>query len=103
MKIQESIQQKLLACFSPDHLEVINESHMHNVPPNSESHFKVVIVSDTFSEKRKVARHQAVYKALQAELDGPVHALAIHTYTPEEWGLANGAPSSPNCHGGEKK
>ena len=103
MSVQRVIEQKLQAAFIPVALEVLNESHMHSVPPGSETHFKVVVVSDQFEGKRSVARHQAVYKALADEVAGPVHALAIHTYTLAEWQSANGeAPASPTCRGGSK-
>ncbi|MBW2941656.1 BolA family protein [Zhongshania aquimaris] len=102
--IQESITSKLAAALNPQYLEVVNESHMHSVPPNSETHFKLVIVASVFSAKRKVARQQSVYQLLAEELAGPVHALAMHTYSPEEWqSRAAPAPESPNCLGGSKK
>ncbi len=99
MIIQASITAKL-AELSPSHLEVVNESRQHNVPPNSETHFKVVVVSDQFAEKRKVARHQMVYSLVAEELAGPVHALALHTYTALEWAHQRAAPQSPACLGG---
>ena len=103
MVVQQEIQQILEATFQPSLMEVINESHMHSVPPNSETHFKVVLVSGEFEGKRKVARHQQVYGALAAQLEGPVHALALHTYTPAEWDeRQQPAPDSPNCLGGSK-
>ena len=103
MNIQADIETKLAAAFSPAHLEVVNESSQHNVPPNSETHFKVVVVSDAFDGQRKVARHQAVYALLKEELAGPVHALALHTYTAPEWRERFGeAPLSPPCLGGSK-
>lgn len=102
MKIQQSIQNKLHSRFSPSHLEVINESHMHNVPANSETHFKVVLVSSEFEGLRKVPRHQQVYQTLTEELEGEVHALALHTYTAEEWEASGLAPDSPQCLGGSK-
>lgn len=102
MVIQQDIEQRLRDGLAPQVLEVLNESHMHNVPPGSESHFKVTLVTDAFLGKRKVARHQAVYAELSDLLAGPVHALALHTYTPEEWSIVEAAPDSPNCHGGEK-
>ncbi len=102
MKVQSSIEAKLQQQFCPNHLEVINESHMHNVPPGSESHFKVVVVSEQFEGKRKVPRHQSIYRLLAQELEGPIHALAIHTYTPHEWSTESAAPSSPECLGGSK-
>jgi len=40
---------------------------------------------------------------LADQLAGPVHALALHTYTVAEWGeAAAGAPDSPDCLGGSK-
>ncbi|MEE4660466.1 MAG: BolA/IbaG family iron-sulfur metabolism protein [Halieaceae bacterium] len=103
MSIQSIIEQKLVAALLPAHLEVENESHQHSVPPNSETHFKVVVVADAFDGRRKVARHQAIYGLLADELAGPVHALALHTYTPDEWTQRLGeAPLSPQCLGGSK-
>lgn len=101
--VQTAIEVKLNATFQPAMLEVVNESYMHSVPLGSETHFKVVVVSDQFAGKRSVARHQMVYKALADEVAGPVHALAIHTYTTEEWDSSGAAsPDSPNCMGGSK-
>ncbi len=96
--IQSAIIDKLQA-LSPNHLEVLNESHMHNVPAGSESHFKVVLVSEAFAGLRQVPRHQKVYGLLADEMAGPVHALALHTYSPEEW-PEQSVPESPNCLGG---
>lgn len=98
--VRESIDRELRAAFEPVHLDIENESHQHNVPPGSESHFRVVIVSSAFAGQRSVARHQAVYRHLAEQLRGPVHALALHTYTPEEWAAAPAAPQSPACRGG---
>ena len=76
---------------------------MHSVPPNSETHFKVTIVSPQFDGKRNVARHQMIYGLLSEQLAGPVHALALHTYTVEEWAQRSAAaPDSPDCMGGSK-
>lgn len=97
--IENAIVTKLSNGLSPQELSVLNESHMHNVPPGSESHFKVVVVSDEFSGKRLVQRHQLVYQQLQEELQGGVHALAIHAYTPDEWQVQKQAPASPKCLG----
>ena len=103
MVIQQTISEKLQQAFTPLHLEVDNESHQHSVPENSETHFRVVLVCEAFATQRKVARHQSVYAALADELAGPVHALALHTYSPQEWGeLTGGAPQSPACLGGSK-
>jgi BolA protein len=101
MIIQNTIEDKLTRYFSPIHLEVLNESNMHNVPEGSESHFKVTIVADEFERKRLIQRHRAVNAVLQDELAGKVHALALHTYTQSEWQSLNElAPDSPACAGG---
>lgn len=102
MSVQEQIEFALTELLSPVVLDVVNESSQHNVPPNSETHFKVVIVSEQFEGRRKVARHQQVYSAVAEQLAGPVHALAIHTYTPTEWQEQGVAPESPDCLGGSK-
>lgn len=103
MSIQSIIESKLDSTFSPQFLNVDNESHGHNVAKNAETHFKVVLVSEAFDGVRKVARHQQVYACLAAELDAGVHALALHLYTPAEWAEKGEAPASPNCMGGSKK
>ena len=67
--LQQQITQKLAAAFNPVHLDVINESSGHNVPAGSESHFKVVVVSDRFDGVALLQRHRLVNAALSAELD----------------------------------
>jgi len=102
MTIQSSVEERITANIESAVVEVLNESHMHNVPANSETHFKVTVVSPAFSSVRRVARHQMIYKLLQDLLDGPVHALALHLYTPEEWtARLETSPASPDCHGGD--
>ena len=100
--LQERIEQKLAAELDPDHLEVVNESGNHNVPDGSETHFKVVIVAGAFEGDRLVQRHRRVNRALVDEFAGGVHALALHTYTADEWRARFGeAPMSPPCLGGD--
>lgn len=101
MLVKDSIIEKLSEAFTPSFLNVVNESHMHAVPTNSETHFKVTIVSSSFDGKRSVARHQLIYGLLANELSNTVHALALHTYTEEEWqARGSTAPNSPECAGG---
>ncbi|WP_097460651.1 BolA family protein [Mangrovitalea sediminis] len=103
MSAQQVITEKLRGAFQVQWLEVENESHNHSVPRNSETHFKIVLVSDDFADMRKIARHQAVYKVLAEELRSGVHALALHLYTGQEWADREApAPESPNCMGGSK-
>lgn len=98
--IRERIEEKLRAAFQPVFLEVVDESYRHNVPAGSESHFKVVLVSDRFTGERFLNRHRMIYSTLAEELSTTVHALALHTYTIKEWeGLRSGkgcrTPSLP--------
>ncbi|PTQ88360.1 BolA family protein [Agitococcus lubricus] len=97
MQRQQLISQRLTQAFAISHLDVINESHNHRSAPNAETHFKCVIVSTDFVGKRAVQRHQAVYALLQDEMAKGLHALALHTYTPEEWAAIEQAPASPAC------
>ena len=103
MSVQDIIEAKIRESLLPSHLEVINESHMHNVPPGSESHFKVIVVSDVFEAKSRVQRHQTMNAVLADELAGPVHALSMQTQTEAEWDASGGRKvASPACHGGSK-
>ncbi len=100
MSVEQQIRDKLDAALGPAHLEVDNESHRHNVPPGSESHFRVTVVADAFGAESLLERHRRVNRVLAEELAGPVHALALHTYTPQEWAGRDSAPTSPPCLGG---
>eukprot|EP01062_Namystynia_karyoxenos_P070797 TRINITY_DN66197_c0_g1_i1.p1 TRINITY_DN66197_c0_g1~~TRINITY_DN66197_c0_g1_i1.p1 ORF type:complete len:123 (+),score=31.46 TRINITY_DN66197_c0_g1_i1:83-451(+) len=103
--IERTITEKLTAAFAPTHLRVINESHMHNVPPGAETHFKVVVVSDAFEGVKLVERHRKVNGCLAEELQSGVHALSIQAKTPAQWaaGGGDGQPTeaSPSCAGGD--
>ncbi|MED5609246.1 BolA family protein [Pseudomonas sp. JH-2] len=99
MSMQERIQSALAAGLEPQHLQVLDESHMHS--RGQETHYKAVIVSPAFAGLNSVKRHQKVYASL-GELMGRFHALALHTYTPEEWAEQGAAPDSPTCRGGSK-
>ena len=102
MNVSEAIETKLLE-LDPLHLSIENESGNHNVPEGSQSHFKVVIVSRNFEDLRLLERHRLVNGLLADELAGPIHALALHTYTVADWKKRNGdAPMSPPCLGGSK-
>ncbi|TEW53398.1 BolA/IbaG family iron-sulfur metabolism protein [Psychromonas sp. RZ22] len=103
MSVQQTIENKLKAHFQADYINVENESHNHSVPVNSETHFKVTVVSDEFTDIRLIMRHRLINELLAEELAGPVHALAIHTFTPSQWAEKNQvSPNSPNCLGGGK-
>ena len=98
MSMRDRIQSALGA-LEPQHLDVHDESHMHS--RGQETHYKAVIVSPVFAGLNAVKRHQKVYATL-GDLMGQFHALALHTYTPEEWAQQGQAPDSPTCRGGSK-
>jgi BolA protein len=101
MTVQQLIEAKIRTALAPAHLEVLNESDRHAVPRGSESHFKVVVVSDSFRGQPRIARHQQVNGILADELAGPVHALSLQTHTREEWEARGGEVlKSPLCLGG---
>ncbi|XP_060524348.1 bolA-like protein DDB_G0274169 [Cylas formicarius] len=99
--VEKAIITKLTDLLAPQDLRVINESHMHNVPKNSETHFKVVVVSDKFTGMPLLKRHRIINDALKYELQNGVHALAIEAKTPEQWAESSRIiDASPNCRGG---
>lgn len=101
MTTQATIEAKLREACKPQHLEVINESSMHNVPAGSESHFKLIIVSSSFDGKMLLQRHREINKVLEKELTTSIHALSIHALTPSEWIKKNQqVTDSPPCKGG---
>lgn len=101
--VQNQIENKLRAVIKPSHLEVVNESHKHNVPRGSETHFKVIIVADAFDGMPLIARHRLIMDLLKQELEGGVHALSIHAKTSQQWSSSGGiVPQSPPCLGGSK-
>ncbi|XP_076238686.1 DNA-binding transcriptional regulator BolA [Calliopsis andreniformis] len=97
--VETSIRKKLDS-LKPSHIEVINESYMHNAPDGSETHFKVVVVSDSFEDKTRIKRHQMINSLLKAELEDSVHALSIVARTPDEWEDNKKVAPSPACKGG---
>ncbi|GAB5354731.1 hypothetical protein AAMO2058_000144600 [Amorphochlora amoebiformis] len=100
--VKSGIEKKLSEKLKPVHLEVINESFMHNVPKDSETHFKVIVVSDKFNDVKHIERHRLVQKILAKELEGPVHALSIKAKTPTQWEKSQKIEPSPSCRGGSK-
>ena len=98
--MQQHLADQIQIALNPSHLEVINESANHSGPA-TESHFKLVVVSDDFSDLKLIQRHRLINDLFREELNH-IHALAMHTYTPAEWKLKNGAPESPQCAGGSK-
>jgi BolA protein len=84
--VKETIEARLAERFTPERLEVIDESHLHaghvGARPEGETHFRVLIESEAFRGRSRVERHRMVNEALAEELAGPVHALAIRAEAP---------------------
>ena len=100
LKIESVLKESL----DPSHLEVINESFMHNVEPGAESHVRVIAVSEVFEGLNLVKRHQVIYKLIEEELAGPIHAITLHTFTAGEWEERNEETHpSPECEGGSSQ
>ena len=97
--IQQAIQQELNVLF----LSVVNESSQHSVPANSETHFKVTVVSDDFTSVTRINRHKLLNTLLASEFNTGLHALSMHLFTPEEWQQRGGdVQNSPACRGGSR-
>ena len=94
--IEKKIINSLNENFKLASLKIINESFMHNVPEGSESHFKIVIVSDNFIKKSLIQRHKEIYKAL-GEIMNDIHALSIHAFDNMEFELNPMILDSPQC------
>ncbi len=88
MLVRDIIEEKLKKEFTPEHIEVHDESHMHaghaTAPDGGQSHFRVVMVSDSFTDQNRVMRQRMVNKALKEELAGSIHALSLFLKCPAE-------------------
>ncbi len=90
MSMQQTITNKLREAFSPDSLQVQDESHLHEGHAGhragGETHFRIYIVSGAFKGKIRIERHRLINATLADQLAGSVHALAIHAQAPGEGG-----------------
>lgn len=85
MRVEDEIREKLEQEFAPRILEVIDESEQHRghagYPEGGQSHFRVKIAAEKFTEMSRLARHRAIHSAIGAELIGRIHALALEIET----------------------
>jgi stress-induced morphogen len=83
--IEPSEVEKLLrAAFGDVDLELVDLT-------GTKDHYQARLVSAVFSGKSLIEQHQLVYGALGRAMDGPIHALALKTFSPEAWAKRNGA------------
>ena len=81
------IENRLREAFTPQKIEVRDDSHRHAGHEGAKSgggHFTVTIVSPHFQGKNAVQRHQMIYQALGDMMKKEIHALSIQAFTPEE-------------------
>ena len=74
------IEALLVGAFSPDHLLVKDQSHLHAGHAGAEEgrgHFEVIIVADAFDECSRIQSHRLVYDALGELMTTDIHALSI--------------------------
>ena len=98
MRTARLIENRIKARFAPLHYELVNESRQHQSgrqDPQAETHFKLVLVSQVFSDLAQLQRHKAVHALLGDLLKGGMHALSLHLFAPEEW--RDRVPDSPPC------
>lgn len=88
--VAKAMESKLREALTPSILKIWDESALHAGHAGMagkdpvESHFKVIVVSDSFAGKKLLERHRAVHSALAEELKSKVHALSIVAKTPDE-------------------
>lgn len=81
------IQARLEAEFTPSHLQVKDQSHLHAGHAGARDgmgHFEVTIVANAFEGKSRIDRHRLVYAALGPMMQTDIHALKINAYSPDE-------------------
>jgi BolA protein len=88
MRVAAIIEAKLAEALAPSRLSVTDESHRHaghaGARPGGQTHFQVEIASAAFRGLSRVERQRRIHAILEAELEGPVHALSLRAMTPEE-------------------
>jgi BolA protein len=83
----EQIEERLKAEFTPVHLQVKDQSHLHAGHAGARDgmgHFEATIVADAFAGKSRIERHRLVYAALGPLMQTDIHALKINAYSPDE-------------------
>lgn len=99
MRMQQKIESIITAQLSPDVLIVKNESFMHGGDENTDSHFKIVIVTPKFEGLRLLQRHRLVQDHLNLEVQPYIRAVSLETHTPAEWKeRGETVTRSPSCH-----
>ena len=81
MGLAEEMRERLAAAFSPERLEIRDDSERHRghagYQEGGESHWFVAIAAPAFAEMSRIERHRAVHAALGPEIVGRIHALQL--------------------------
>ena len=73
---QEDIVAKIRAAIPDARVEMRDLT-------GTEDHWEATVISAAFHGKTPIQRHRMVFDALADEMQGPIHALSLHTHTPE--------------------
>ncbi len=79
----EKVREMIAQAFPGADIELVDLT-------GTKDHFQARVVSERFGGKSLVEQHQMVYQALGDAMHGPIHALALKTFTPEAWAKASG-------------
>lgn len=82
------IEGRLREALSPEHIEIIDDSHKHAGHAGARSgggHFNLILVAEIFTGEKLLQRHRRIYDALGTAMQTDIHALSIQAYTPEEF------------------
>ena len=79
----ESVRRLLLAALPDAEIALVDLT-------GTEDHYEARIVSQAFEGKTLIEQHQTVYRALGDAMHGPIHALALKTYSPQTWARVSG-------------
>jgi BolA protein len=103
--LETALREKIEKAFNPEYYELENESHRHSVPKNSETHFRLLVVSTAFEAKSRIDRSRMVNELMKPLMIKGLHALSQRTMTPPEWGKMKETfvMVSPECQGRAKR
>lgn len=98
--LEQAFRAQVLEKFKPTHFELVNESHLH-ARGESESHFRLVLVSEIFSSMSRIDRARALEQIAAPLRQQGLHALSQFLWTPQEWATKQNqiTTQSPKCSG----
>ena len=75
--------------MNPDEIARLIEQGLEGarakVVTDGQGHYEAVVICEAFAGKRSLPRHQMVYGTLGERVGREIHALAVKTYSPDEW------------------